>query len=302
MYAVPPSVTATEFLRIPERFHIIHKTSAWAEVQLHGAPSPVFLEGPSFDRNGNLWVVDIPWGRLFRITPAGDVSCELEYDGYPNGLKFHPDGRALIADAKNGLMVFDPATGQIAPYVTSDLLQPFIGCNDLIFAGNGDLYFTDQGQSGYQDPVGRLYRIPASGGLECLLRGIPSPNGLVLNPAETAVYLAVTRANAIWRVPLTPNGVTKVGTFIQLSGGGGPDGLALDDEGGIAVCHVGMGCVWLFDAYGEPKLRIKAPGGGHYTTNCAFGGTGNKQLFITEGSRVLVADLPVAGRRMASHR
>ena len=104
--------------------------------------------------------------------------------------------------------------------------------NDLVFTRNGDMYFTDQGQTGLQDPSGRLYRLRAADGkLECLLNNIPSPNGLVLNKAENALFLAVTRANAIWKITMLPDGtVTKVGTFIQMSGGSGPDGLALDED------------------------------------------------------------------------
>ena len=61
----------------------------------------------------------------------------------------------------------------------------------------------------------------------------------MLDPSSPVLYVAVTRANAIWRVPLTRDGhVTKVGTFIQMSGGGGPDGLAIDEEGNLAVAHV----------------------------------------------------------------
>jgi gluconolactonase len=36
-------------------------------------------------------------------------------------------------------------------------------------------------------------------------------------------------------VPLSGSSITRIGTFIQLSGGGGPDGLALDVAGGIDV-------------------------------------------------------------------
>jgi len=38
--------------------------------------------------------------------------------------------------------------------------------------------------------------------------------------------------------------------FIQLSGGGGPDGLAIDAEGAVVVAHPQMGSVWRFDAEG----------------------------------------------------
>ena len=301
MFAAPPSIDAEVFAEIPETFLIRSKSSAWGEVHVGSGDLPVFLEGPSFDHAGNLWLVDIPWGRLFKVTPEGQVSCELEYDGRPNGLKFHKDGRAFIADGKNGLMVFDPKTGAIAPVLQNVLLQSFKGLNDLCFASNGDIYFTDQGHTGLHDPSGRLYRLRPNGQVDLLLDNVPSPNGLVLNAAETVVYLAATRNNAVWRVPLVADGqVMRVGIFLQLSGGGGPDGLAIDEAGGLSVCHLGLGTVWVFDPQGEPALRIRTPGR-LATTNCAHGGPDRKRLYITTPSAVLVAPVPVAGRRMFSH-
>lgn len=304
MFAPPERLEAEVFARIPERFHIIGRTSRWAEVQLHGAPAPVFLEGPSFDRAGNLWVVDIPWGRIFRISPRGEVALVAEYDGEPNGLKFHPDGRAFIADYRRGLMVLDPQTGRVEPFLERARLEAFKGCNDLFFAANGDLYFTDQGQTGLHDASGRLFRLRRDGTLDVVLRGVPSPNGLVTNLDETAIYLAVTRDNAIWRVPLMDDGTaTKVGAYIRLSGGGGPDGIALDAAGGLAVCHVGFGAVWIFSPRGEPLYRIEPPEGGLYTTNCAYGGADGRTLYMVESrsGTVFTARVPVAGRPMYSH-
>ncbi|WP_024280951.1 SMP-30/gluconolactonase/LRE family protein [Xanthobacter sp. 126] len=303
MYAAPPAVVARPFVVMPDALRIEGRRSEWSEVQFGGVPLTTFLEGPSFDREGNLWVVDIPWGRIIKVTPLGKVSVEAEYDGEPNGLKFHKDGRGFITDHRHGIMLFDPATGRVEPYLERAMLQRFKGVNDLIFASNGDLYFTDQGQTGLHDPSGCLYRLRTDGRLDCVLKGIPSPNGLVLNKTETVLFLAVTRANAIWRVPLMRDGTaSKVGTFIQLSGGGGPDGLAIDEEDNLVVCHMGLGSVWLFSALGEPVLRIRSPEG-HLTTNCAFGGPDNRTLFITESKTgtILTADLPVPGRRMYSH-
>ena len=85
-------------------------------------------------------------------------------------------------------------------------LERFKAVNDLFFASNGDLYFTDQGLTGLHDPTGRVFRVRAGGQIDCLLDNIPSPNGLVLDPSETILYVAVTRANAIWRVPLMRDG------------------------------------------------------------------------------------------------
>jgi gluconolactonase len=304
MFEAPPTVKARVFATVPESLKKgASDRSEWADVQFAGASTPSFLEGPSFDLEGNLWVVDIPWGRLLRITPGGEVAVAAEYDGEPNGLKFHKDGRGFITDHKNGIMCLDPKTGRVESYLERSLLQRFKGVNDLVFASNGDMYFTDQGQTGHHDASGRLYRLTPQGRLDCVLSGIPSPNGLVLNKAENVVLLAVTRANAIWRVPLMADGTaSKVGTFIQMSGGGGPDGLAIDEEDNLAVCHVGLGAVWLFSALGEPRLRINSPLG-LLTTNCAYGGPDNKTLFITESKSgtVLAADMPVAGRKMYSH-
>jgi gluconolactonase len=49
-------------------------------------------------------------------------------------------------------------------------------------------------------------------------------------------------------------------------------------------------------------LRIRAPHDARHTTNCAFGGPGNKRLFITEGENIFFADLPIPGRILFSHQ
>ena len=92
------------------------------------------------------------------------------------------------------------------------------------------------------------------------------------------------------------------GRLYPVLGTSGPDGLAIDDEDNVVVCHNGFGAVWMFSAVvGEPKLRINSSCG-IYTTNCAFGGTDNKTLFITESrsGSILKADLPVSGRKLYS--
>jgi gluconolactonase len=303
MFAPPPVIETTVFTRVPESLSYAGRTSPWVDMLRDGAPTASFLEGPSFDRDGNLWVTDIPWGRLFKITPEGKLSVAVEYDGEPNGLKFHKDGRAFITDHKHGIMVFDPKSGKIESCLERGRFERFKGVNDLVFAANGDLYFTDQGMTGLHDPSGRLYRLRADGRLDCLLDTVPSPNGLALNQAQTILYLCVTRNNAVWRVPLlAEGGIGRVGIFIQMSGGTGPDGMAMDEQDNLAVCHVGFGTVWLFSRLGEPLFRIKSCAG-LGTTNCAYGGAGRKSLFITESSTgsVLRAELPVAGRAMFSH-
>ena len=157
MYAAPPVLQTAVFARIPETLRIKGRTNRWIDVQRGGAPTDCFLEGPTFDRAGNLYVVDVAWGRIFRISPQGQVELFTEYDGEPNGLKIHRDGRIFVADYRHGIMVIDPTTRAVKPFLDRAALDRFKGVNDLVFASNGDLYFTDQGLTGLHDPTGSLY-------------------------------------------------------------------------------------------------------------------------------------------------
>ncbi|WP_458098049.1 SMP-30/gluconolactonase/LRE family protein [Roseomonas sp. WA12] len=303
LFAPPQLVRAEVFATLPDHFR--RQASPERAASGRGVPARgCFLEGPSFDREGNLYVTDIPFGRVFRISPAGDWTLVAEYDGEPNGLKIHRDGRIFIADYRQGILLLDPASGRVTPLLEGYKAERFKGVNDLVFARNGDLYFTDQGQTGLQDPTGRVYRLRAADGrLERLADNLPSPNGLVLNGAESILHVAVTRANAVWRLPLLPDGsVLRMGLFLQLSGGRGPDGLAMDEEDGLAVAHPDMGAVWVFDHRGEPRWRIQSPGS-DVVTNLAYGGPGNRVLHIVDSiaGQIHRAELPVPGRGMFSH-
>src|SRR5262249_60002383 len=123
-----------------------------------GRPTHSFLEGPSFDRTGNLYVVDVPFGRIFRVSPSGQFELAAEYDGEPNGLKIHKDGRIFITDYKNGLMILEPASGKVTPLLERRSSERFKGLNDLFFASHGEGYFTVQGETGLAEPQGRSAR------------------------------------------------------------------------------------------------------------------------------------------------
>ncbi|ARP85282.1 SMP-30/gluconolactonase/LRE family protein [Bordetella genomosp. 9] len=276
--------------------------SAWADANRGGAPADSFLEGPVFDAQGNLYVTDIPWGRVFRIDPAGNWMLVAEYDGEPNGMKFLDNDRLLITDYKNGLMLLDVASGVVTPYLERRNSERFRGVNDLVFDRQGNLYFTDQGQSGLHDPTGRLYRLRPNGQLDLLLANIPSPNGVALAPDERVLYLAVTRGNCVWRVPLMADGsVSKVSQFFTSYGPSGPDGLAVDCEGNLLVCNPGLGYVWLLNARAEPVAVFRSTRG-MSTTNLAFGGPDRRTVFCTESvsGSILKAVAPHPGLPLAS--
>jgi gluconolactonase len=303
LFAAPKVIETTIFARLPDELKNADGTNEWVARQPLGTPAGSLLEGPSFDKEGNFWCVDIQNGRVFKVARDGVFHLIAEYDGWPNGLKFHRDGRIFIADYKHGIMLLDPVNGKVTPYLERVNVERFKGVNDLFFGANGDLYFTDQGLTGLHDPTGRVFRVRPNGQITRLLDNVPSPNGLVMNRDETALFVAATRGNGIWHLPFLSNGdVGKVGLFIQLSGAGGPDGLALDEQGRLAIAHVRLGTVWLFDRLGEPVYRIKSSTGTH-TTNVAFGWPDRSTLYITESESgtILKAELDVPGKLMYSH-
>jgi gluconolactonase len=285
------------FTRLPDRFRRTGVRSSWADANRGGQPTDSFLEGPVFDAAGNLYVTDIPFGRIFRIDPQGEWELIAEWEGEPNGMKFLDAHELIITDYRNGLMSCDIRTGVVKPFLDRRNSERFKGVNDLIFDSRGNLYFTDQGQTGLHDPTGRLYRLRPDGRLEVLLSNVPSPNGVALSPDERVLYLGVTRGNQVWRVPLLEDGsVSKVSAFFTSYGPSGPDGLAVDSAGRVIVANPGLGLVWVLNHRAEPEIVLRSCAGSSLT-NIAFGGQDRTTLYCTESvtGSVLYAVVDIAG-------
>ena len=307
----PPRVIEARILtRLPDSFRN-KRRNEWSDANKPGHDVDCFLEGPSFDRDGNLFVVDIPFGRIFRISPTLEWTLVAEYDGWPNGLAFHRDGSLWITDYRRGLLrhsrprqdhsgagfVGDPET-----ILGHRNTESFKGMNDLTFDFEGSCYFSDQGQTGFHDPSGRVYRLRANGQLDIVLGGIPSPNGVALDKNGKYLFIAVTRANQVWRGPiLADGGVSKVGAFRTFFGTSGPDGMAVDIDNGLVVAHASLGGAFVCNAKGEVTHFVKSPAGST-VTNVAFR-PGTSRLVMTESETgsILEADLPTAGAPLYSH-
>lgn len=275
---------ADVFSRMPDALRRTGQRSSWADANRGGLPVDSFLEGPVVADNGDLLVTDIPFGRIFRIDASGRWELVVEYDGEPNGMKFADERTLLIADYRNGLMRLDLETRTVTPFLERRNSERFKGVNDLIIDRRGNVYFTDQGQSGLHDPSGRLYRLRPNGQLDLLLANVPSPNGVALSPDEKVLFLAVTRGNQVWRVPLQADGsVSKVSAFFTSYGPSGPDGLAVDAEGRVLVANPGLGYVWVLNHRAEPVEVIRSPSGTSLT-NLVFGGPQRTTVFCTEST------------------
>lgn len=298
----PPVVIETEVLaRLPDALRRPAR-SEWADANKPGQIVDCFLEGPAFDRDGNLYLTDIPHGRILRLTAAGQWQQVAETGGWPNGIAIHRDGTLWVADYRRGLLRVRPADGQVEVLLGHRNSESFKGLNDLTFDADGNCYFTDQGQTGMHDQTGRVYRWRIDGRLDLLLANAPSPNGIALDPEGRFLFVAVTRGNAVWRCPLLPDGsLSKVGVFHSFFGASGPDGMAVDESKRLVVAHASLGCAFVLNTRGEMTHIVRSPTG-QTITNVAFR-PGTRQLVLTDSEQgvVLSANMPDPGAPLYSH-
>lgn len=101
----PPAIKAELYVRIPHDLRCIGSETEWRGGFARRFQD-IFLEGPVADDLGNLYVVDVPYGRILKISPDKSVSVVASWDGEPNGLAATPDGDLVIADYKQVWLAF----------------------------------------------------------------------------------------------------------------------------------------------------------------------------------------------------
>ncbi|SSW67721.1 SMP-30/gluconolactonase/LRE family protein [Achromobacter agilis] len=286
---VPARVIAT----LPDELRR-RQRSAWGDANKAGAIVDCFLEGPVFDASGALYVTDIPHGRILRLDGTGGWHTVAETGGWPNGLALHRDGSLWVADYRHGILRCDPGSGRVETVLGHRNSESFKGVNDLVFDRAGRLYFTDQEQTGLHDPQGRVYRYDAGcGRLDLLLANAPSPNGIALDAEERVLFVAVTRANQVWRAPLMADGsVSKMGAFRTFFGTSGPDGLATTQDGRLLVAHASLGGVFVLNAGGEVTHFLKSPIEASTVTNVAVR-PGGGSVVMTESATGAILEAPL---------
>jgi gluconolactonase len=265
----------------------------------------ITLEGPAFDKDGNLFFVDWEIHSIQKLPPGGSPSEFYNTGGIPAGLAFHPDGSLYVADEGDdihGILRITPdGKGEIV--VNSFGGKPLNGANDLVFDKDGVLYFSDPWRTSVDNPVGGFYRYFPDGTLEQIDTGLAFPNGLAITADGSAVILAETGHNRLLRYAINADGtIGPREHWATLSGPTGPDGMAFDANGDLYVAHFNVGRVDIFDPSGKEVEQIVFPG--PKTTNCAFGGPDGKTLVVTEcatGS-IYQVKLNVAGQPLHDGR
>ncbi len=250
----------------------------WEKVATCGG----FLEGPSFDKAGQLFMVSCIAGDILKVEK--DKCVSITKTAGPGGSKFHKDGRLFITDRSAGIVSIDTKTGTKTTVVDSFDNKPFKGTNDLIFDANGGLYFTDPAGSNALKRDGRVFYLPPGPGAkpQLMYSGIAYPNGIALSPDGQKLYIGEFLMNRIITVPIVnpKNKLESPGVFANLEGIIGPDGLAVDKEGNVYTAHMGSGDIAIFDPMGFKYGALRLPeGAGPFATNLTFH---NGYLYVTE--------------------
>jgi|GEM_PF-159023 len=289
MMRSPVILVAKPFVRLPDALHYRGEPTEWVRLTRPGQRLHSFLEGPCFDAQGRVWLVDVPYGRIFCIDTDGTWTLAHDYDGEPHAIRAHPDGSFLIADHKHGLVSFDPASKSIKVICKGQGTAPFRGLGDLAIALNGDVWLTDPARTSLSDPSGRVFVLRhGATEPELMLSNVPYPNGIALSANQRRVFVSATRGNAVWSLLAQPSGAQRpmAGIHIQLSGGLGPDGLAVDSRGRLAVAQAQAGRAYLFDKMGDAIADIRTPGGS-WTTACTFS-PDERELYVIEAETATV--------------
>ncbi|GAB08743.1 hypothetical protein GOARA_019_00250 [Gordonia araii NBRC 100433] len=208
---------------------------------------PVGGKGPEdvvVARDGTVYT-GLEDGRLLAIDPAsGAVTHVAATVGRPLGIELMPDGRLLVADAHEGLLLVDPADGAIEPLVTEIAGKPMVFCNNAAVASNGDIWFSDSStlhpiERWKNDLVentrtGRLFCRGAGGSVTTVLGGLAFANGVALAADESFVCVAETTARTVVRWWLKG---PKAGSrdYLVTDLPGYPDNIARGSDGLIWV-------------------------------------------------------------------
>ncbi len=265
------------------------------------------IEGPRADSRGQLFFSDVTNGGVYCRSPEGGIETVVPKRRGVGGIALHVAG-GLVISGRNICHVRDGVTrilfeGRDVP-----------GFNDIFTDAEGrvlagSLRSNPFGEERDRRP-GELYRIDAEGDAVELYGDVWLTNGIGLSPDGSTIYHSDTAKLAILAHHLRSDGSVEQTSVLSKVEGGGPDGLAVDEEGGIWVAVYGGGCVQRFTAAGSLERTLPVPATS--VTSLCFGGEDRRDLFVVSAdnsedptragsifrTRVDVAGLPVALARI----
>ncbi len=275
-----------------------------------------FTEGPTADREGNVYFTETTFSRIMKLAKDGTLTVFRENSNKANGLLVDPQGRLLICEGGNRskgsrprVTSIDLKTGKLEVRADNFNGTPFNQPNDLTIDTQGRIYFTDFPGS---NPVG-VYRIDPDGKVARLLAApeIEKPNGIMIAPDDKTLYLVEANqakggARKIRAYDLQPDGtVRNMRVFHDFYPGRSADGICVDTKGNLyaaAGLHRRRGTSETLDT--KCGIHVFAPNGKllrfipipeDTITNCAFGGPDGKTLYVTAGKTLFKIQNDIPG-------
>jgi gluconolactonase len=285
-------------------------TPAAAQEPPQVAATLAFTEGPTVDRDGNLYFSEMVTQRIMKLSADGVLSTYREKSNNANGLVIDPEGRLIACEGaesnRNGVKLTttprmtrtDLRTGKTEILADSFQGTPLKGPNDVTIDGKGRIYFTDPAGSA-------VYRIDAPGKVARIVAApdIQRPNGIQISPDDTKLYVADSApppdGMRVLRVfDLRQDGsVNNMRVLYDFMTSRGIDGMSVDVQGNVygSAGSRATGNTGIHVISPQGKLLRVIPIPEDPITNNAFGGPDMKTLYVTAGKTIYKVRTEVAG-------
>jgi gluconolactonase len=242
----------------------------------------IFTEGPTADRQGNLYFVDQDNNRIMKYDTQGNLTTFMQPSGYSNGMSFDNNGNLLAAaDERNELWSIDVTTGIATTLVSSYHGTLLNAPNDIwVHPRSEYVYFTDPWyprswwDRGPQENPPAVYRYnPKDESITRVIDDLQQPNGIIGTPDGNSLYVADIDAGQTFAYAIAEDGELQgKRLFCEY----GSDGMTVDSNGNVYLTagqHVRV-----FDRDGRQIAAIEIA---EAPSNVAFGGADGHTLFIT---------------------
>jgi sugar lactone lactonase YvrE len=273
------------------------EVTAWSE-------TPGLLsEGPRWheERQELLWV-DILGRQMHRGKLAADGGLgrleTLSIDRHIGAVAPVIGGGYVLAAGQGFLFVDD--AGSIHELAQPEAGRADVRMNDGACDPQGRFW---AGTMAYDESpgAGSLYRLELDGSCTTVLTGLTISNGIGWSPDAGMMYLndSGTRCLDAFRFDGPSGAISERRTLVHIDEPGvAPDGLTVDELGGIWAALWGGGAVNRYGPDGSLLASVQLPVA--RPTSCAFGGPDRATLFVTtarvELDELALARQPEAGR------
>jgi gluconolactonase len=234
------------------------------------------IEGPRVDARGNLHFSDVTNGGVYRRAPDGRIETVVPRRRGVGGIALHADG-GLVISGRNICHVRDGETRVLLE------MEDVPGFNDLYTDQQGRVYTgsmrTDPFGGSEPRTPGEMYRIEAEGRAVELYGDVSLTNGIGFSPDGQRLYHSDSARQHIIVHDIAPDGTAKNRQVFAELKRGSPDGLAVDEEGGVWTAAVRAGCVMRFDSHGKFDRSVEVPA--HTVTSLCFGANDPLDLYIS---------------------